>query len=693
MYNLFLRVKQQIEVSLMKRSWLAGLAFASLCMAHAVILPAPRELSETSGRFPLRSAQICFAATPSTEDLFAAHELASAFAEKAGVTLPVVESGCAGASIRFHRIASDQPLAGPGESPGPESREAYSIAVTPSTVRIESRSSAGLFYAVQTLRQMVEPGAGPALPEATVRDWPAVAYRGVMMDVSHTQLPRLDELKRQIDFLAHWKLNQYYFYSEASIALDGYPVLPPGAQFSKAQVREVIDYARQRHIDVIPNQELYGHLHDLFRMERYANLAPIPYGGELRPEDPRVARILADWIGQLSELFPSRFFHVGFDETWLLEREAARLGKHPEDLYLEQLQNVAALLEKHGKIPMAWADMMEKYPQIIPRLPKSLIAMPWHYRPISDEQYQHFLMPFKQAGVPMMVLGTVLNYHYLVPNYSRSFQVDGLLLAAGVKYGATGFVNSEWTDNTQAALMRTARPALAHSSITAWQGTAPPQADFFRQYAAAVYPDGAAQKIADALEQLDRAVTRLDSAQGGSLEVFWANPFSPERLRQSRQHIEDLHQSRLAAEKAEELLENVPEPVDAPTVHAWLVGSRLLNFAALRYIYADQIVGFWKELGDHPNKREVTKLIGLETAGNYHSRAADMMDAIGALRDEYRTAWLEEYTPFRLTVGLEKYDVEFQFWWRFQQRVAAVAAGFSDGDTLPPLETLVDAAR
>ena len=675
----------------MKCSWPAGFTlFASVCLAHPAILPAPRELKESGGRFPLHDAHICFSSTPSTEDLFAAQELASAFAESASLTLPVLESGCAGASIRFHRTAPDQPLAGPGESPGPQSREAYSIAITAFNVEIESRSSAGLFYAVQTLRQMVEPGAEPGLPVATIRDWPAVVYRGVMMDMSHTQLPRLDEVERQIDFLARWKLNQYYFYSEATIALNGYPVLPRRSQFTKAQVREIIDYARQRHIDVIPNQELYGHLHDLFRMERYSDLAPIPYGGEFRPEDPRATRILADWIGQLSELFPSPFFHVGFDETWLLEREATRLGKRPEDLYLEQLQNVSNLLQTHGKIPIAWADMMEKYPQIIPRLPKGLIAMPWHYRPISDAQYEHFLLPFKQAGAPMMVLGTVLNYHYLVPNYSRSFQVDGLLLAAGIKYGATGFVNSEWTDNTQQALMRMARPALAHSSITAWQGSAPPQPDFFRQYAAAVYPDGAARKMADALQQLDRAVTLLDTAQGASIEVFWDNPFSAERLRQSREHIRDLHESRLAAEQAEELLEEVPETVDAPTVHAWLVGSRLLNFAALRYIYANQIVGFWKELGEHPNKRQVTKLVGLETAGNYHSRAADMMDAIAALKDEYRTAWLEEYTPFRLTVGLEKYDIEFEFWWRFQQRVAALARNFNDGDTLPPLHTVVD---
>ncbi len=680
-------------VSHMKCSpWLlaaSAIAFAPACLGHPLILPAPRELHEGSGRFPLRGAQICFASTPSPEDLFAARELAFHFAESAHVTVPVIESGCGDRSILLRRTGQGGDLAGPGESAGKDSREAYSIAVTPANVRVESRSSAGLFYAVQTLRQMLETMPQPALPEAAVSDWPALPYRGVMMDMSHTQLPRLDELERQIDFLALWKVNQYFFYSEATIALDGYPILPPNAQFSKAQVRELIDYARQRHIDVIPNVELYGHLHDVFRMERYKDLSPIPYGGEFRPEDPRVGPLLADWIAQLAALFPSRFFHVGFDETWLLEREAGRLGRRPEDLYLEQLKNVAGLVQKNGKVPMAWADMMEKYPGMIPRLPPGLIAIPWHYEPLTDAEYHRFLAPFRNAGVPIMVLSAVLNWHWLVPDYSTSFQIDALLLNAGLKYGAEGFVNSEWTDNTQAALMRMARPALAHGSIAAWQGVAPSAADFFKQYAAAIYPDGVAQRVAGALEQLNRAETMLENAQGRTIDAFWANPFSPGRLRRSKEHIEDLHQSRLAAEQAAELLEAVPQATDRATIHALLVGSRLLNYAALKYIYADQIAGFWQELGDRPKKHDVTTLIALETADQYHSRASDMMDAIGELRDEYQAAWLEEYTPFRLTVALGKYDAEFQFWWRFQRRAQALAANFREGSQLPPLENLV----
>ena len=157
------------------------------------------------------------------------------------------------------------------------------------------------------------------LPEVDIQDWPALAYRGFMMDTSHGPLPTEDEIKRQINFLARWKANQYYL-SEANIELRGYPLINPGARYTESQIRRIIDYARERHVDIVPCLELYGHLHDLFRVERYADLAALPHGGEINPRNPRVQSLLRDWVQQLTALFPSPWFHVGMDEPWELEK-------------------------------------------------------------------------------------------------------------------------------------------------------------------------------------------------------------------------------------------------------------------------------------------------------------------------------------------------------------------------------------
>ena len=118
------------------------------------------------------------------------------------------------------------------------------------------------------------------------------------------------------------------------IALDGLPPAAPGARLTKNDVREIVAYARTRHIDVVPCLELYGHLHDLFRREQYSGLADFPHGVEFNPADPKVQALIANWVQQYTELFPSPFVHVGFDETWQLQQAAAKGAGAPAAIFL-----------------------------------------------------------------------------------------------------------------------------------------------------------------------------------------------------------------------------------------------------------------------------------------------------------------------------------------------------------------------
>src|SRR5205807_1251529 len=117
------------------------------------------------------------------------------------------------------------------------------VQVTPKGAEIRARGSAGLFYGVQTLLQMVEgSGQNARLPVAEVKDWPALAYRGMMMDFSEGELIRVSEIERQLDLLARFKANQYFFYTEASIELEDYEVVNPNGRYSREEVRHVIEY-------------------------------------------------------------------------------------------------------------------------------------------------------------------------------------------------------------------------------------------------------------------------------------------------------------------------------------------------------------------------------------------------------------------------------------------------------------------
>ena len=331
---------------------------------HNPLLPAPQEIHYAAGELSVPGLSICFASAPGSEDRFAASELAAALAARADASIPILESGRCEHGILLERTGGIDPLPVPGEQTGPDSREAYSLKITSEGATVSARSSAGLYYAIQTLGQLVEgSGAGAVLPVVEIKDWPALAYRGVMVDMSHGALPTEKEVERQLEFMACWKANQYYFYSEDSIELKGYPLFNPGGRFSQEEVRRIIAYGRARHIDVIPCLELYGHQHDLFRVEKYAELADMPHGVEFDPRNSQVNSLLTDWVTQLAQLFPSPFVHIGFDEAFQIEhgRPAGRnvgttgstlrpATQHRRRSFQEIWENRHGLGRHHGEV-------------------------------------------------------------------------------------------------------------------------------------------------------------------------------------------------------------------------------------------------------------------------------------------------------------------------------------------------------
>lgn len=668
--------------------FLVFLSLPLLSADHSVLLPRPQQVEYGAGQLPLKDLGIRTEQS-SPEDLFAARELAAGLSARAGHAIEVWEGRFAGPSITLKRTGAVDALPLPGEKAGPDSREAYEIVITVQGAGITSRSSAGIYYGVQTLLQMVEGSPAKALlPEARVHDWPSLAYRGFMMDMSHCQLPRLDEIKKQLDFLALWKTNQYYFYNEATIQLDGYPLLVLDGQMTQSQVREIIEYARLRHIDVIPCLELYGHTHDLFRLEEFSELAVIPHGGEFDPRRPGVVEVLKDWIPQYARLFPSPFFHIGFDETWMLEIQAGKVGMKPEELYLEQFERVGKMVKEQGKIVMAWADMFEKYPSIVPRLPSDTVLLPWHYSPLKD--YSSVFGPFVKSNLQTVSTAAVKNWNWIVPDLYGTFENIDALLAAGRQNKTAGFLNTGWTDDTL-VLMRMTRPGIAYGAIAAWQSPLPDRARFFSEYTQVLYPEHPlAGRVAAALDSVSKAEQLLQQAmRSATIPLLWANPLAPENLARSETCIKDLRQARRYAEEAQKgFLSGLAVDLDTATLNAFLVGARMLDFACLKHLYGAEIAGFWKLLGPKPDKEALRNYLNLETAAKYHVRTTDMQDLAAALREKFREAWLNEYTPFRLGVVAGKWDNELQYWLKLQQRIERILRNFREGDLLPPLEAV-----
>lgn len=661
--------------------------------AQNQILPQPQKLTYGKEKLAVKGLTIGFSSKPVAEDRFAAKELAAILSKASSSLVSVKESAVSGRSIIFNRTGAVDALPGLGEKAGPESREAYTIKVTPQNVNISSKSSAGLFYAVQTIRQMIEgTGGGAVIPAAEIQDWPSMAYRGLMMDMSHMQLPKVEEIKKQLDFLALWKTNQYFFYSEGSIELEGYPLLMAEARYTQAQVKDIISYARDRHIDVVPNMELYGHLNDLFRLEKYADMSVTTHGAEFKPQDPRVKPLVNDWITQISKLFPSPFFHIGFDETWVIEIEAKRTNRPAEQLYLEMLNQTTDMVEKQGKKPLVWADMLQKYPSIIPEASRKMIAVPWHYFPKTESAYDTLLSPFPKVGVDIIVQSALINWRDLTPSFDISFENVDLLLKAGRKYNTVGFINSAWTDDPQ-TLTRLGLPDFAYGSIASWQSTPMDRTNFFKNYANALYAPDLARKVEMAHESMLKAAKLIRGALGRTNQPFWDNPFTSNAQKAIKGNTDNLRNGRLASQEAQAYIrEAMKHGVDTATLYTMLVGTKELDLLALKYLYAGEIADFYNEFKDGKtrnaaNDRDFTRLIS-EIIAAYHSKTFYMMSDISEMKGMFKQAYLNEYEPFRLEIAMSKFDYEFNFWLRLQKRLWVARQHYFDKGALPPFETI-----
>ena len=667
---------------------------AAQAAAHNPLLPHPQSVRYSAGSLPVNGLAIRFGSKPSIEDMFTAQQLSSRLSAIGQTLVPVQEVTAAGPAIVLIRTGEVAALPLADERSGPESRESYVLKIVPDGAEIRAVSSAGLFYGMQTLLQMVEGmGSLAVLPGAEIRDWPALAYRGFMMDLGHGQLLRVPEIERQIDHLARFKANQYYFYSEATIELDGYSLVNPNGRYTREEIRHIIDYGRQRHVDVVPCLELYGHLHDLFRVEQFSDLSLPRYGGEFDPRNPRVLQVLDDWVEQTAKLFPSPWYHVGFDEPWALDKIGVTEGKDPFRIYIDVLRHVAQQAQKHNKRLMFWADMLSgarifsKHPELIAELPKGTIAVPWVYDDRPD--FVPYLEPLAKMNIPTVSAPGVWNWNEIFPDYHKTFKNINGLLGTGKKYNTLGILNTGWTDSAQ-TIYRMSLPGLAMSGVAGWQADPIDAATYFDEYCRQMYPAAVAAEVAPALEELSSAEQIFTKALSGpTIHQLWMDPLEPSRLELLEANREDLRKARLLAESAQVRLQRALRMQGDPiTLRSLLLGARIFDYLGMKNLYATEWADYFRKLKNNPDPELVSFYLRTQIAAQDHGMLADLMDLITELREQYREAWLEESTSYRLGTALARWDAECEYWRSMQARIPQIVRGYKRGDPFPSVDML-----
>ncbi|MDC7137744.1 family 20 glycosylhydrolase [Bacteroides zhangwenhongii] len=283
--------------------------------------------------------------------------------------------------------------------PSPES---YTLSVTPRRIIIRSTSGAGLFYGMQTLLQLLTPsGTGYSVASVEIEDTPRFAYRGFMLDVSRHFFSK-EFVKKQIDALAFYKINRLHLHlTDAAgwrIEISKYPLLTdfaawrtesnwkkwwnggreyvrfdePGASggyYTQKDICEILEYARQHYMTVIPEIEMPSHSEEVLAAYPQLSCSGEPYkNSDFCVGNEETFAFLENVLTEVMELFPSEYIHIGGDEAgksaWKTCPKCQKRMKDEHLVNVDELQSylihrIEKFLNAHGRHLLGWDEILQ----------------------------------------------------------------------------------------------------------------------------------------------------------------------------------------------------------------------------------------------------------------------------------------------------------------------------------------------
>jgi len=289
------------------------------------------------------------------------------------------------------------------KTPQLPSPESYTLSVTSQRIDIRATSGAGLFYGMQTLLQLMQPAStgSYSVPSVEIEDTPRFAYRGLMLDVSR-HFSTKEFIKKQIDALAYYKINRLHLHlTDAAgwrLEIKKYPLLTdfaawrtdptwkkwwnggrkylrydePGASggyYTQDDIREILEYARQHYITVIPEIEMPSHSEEVLAAYPQLSCSGEPYkNSDFCVGNEETFTFLENVLTEVMELFPSEYIHVGGDEAgksaWKTCPKCQKRMKDEHLANVDELQSylihrIEKFLNNHGRRLLGWDEILQ----------------------------------------------------------------------------------------------------------------------------------------------------------------------------------------------------------------------------------------------------------------------------------------------------------------------------------------------
>ena len=368
------------------------LAATSVLTAQPNLMPWPAKIDTQTDALPVTSSfRVALTGAPDPRCEKSAQRLIHNLARKTGLSLSSEITQDANATLLIHCEHAGEPVQ------KLEENESYRLEITAKQARLRASNALGIIHGLETFLQLVEHnGQASRALAVNIQDRPRFPWRGLHMDVCRHWMP-LDVVKRNIDGMAAVKLNVFHWHlsDDQGFRVESrkFPKLhqlgSDGNYYTQDQVRDLIQYARDRGIRVVPEFDIPGHTTSW--MVGYPELAsaPGPYRIERKwgvfdptmdPTKESTYKFLDAFIGEMAALFPDQFFHIGGDEVNGVQwKRSAHIRAFLKSHHLKDNQalqsyfnkRIQPILAKYGKRMEGWDEILD------PGLPKDIVIQSW----------------------------------------------------------------------------------------------------------------------------------------------------------------------------------------------------------------------------------------------------------------------------------------------------------------------------
>ncbi|XP_073248939.1 uncharacterized protein [Porites lutea] len=362
--------------------------------------------------------------------------------------------------------------------------DSYRISISTVKVVLTACDLAGLWYAVNTLLQILRLFHGTGIPQVQISDWPDLKYRGVLWDVSTGRVPTLETLFSMIDILSSMKINQLQLYMQNTFAFSGHEtVWRNTTPYSPSDIMKIDRYCKKRYIELVPHIESLSGFSQWLKFKSYKHLAEeaVVYDPQeerqpscLCPSDDESIKLVQDLHSKAFPCFSSaRFVHVGLDlapEFGKGKSHSVTEEKGTDEVYMSYLKSVHQSCCRHGRTLQFWANALHEDPEQLWNLPPGVIAMEYGHKVNHD--FLKFCKPLVDAGVSFFVCPGTGSWNSACGNSVDSFTVIHNAVQTAVACNALGVLICDWSLPGHVNPPSVSIPALLAGAGLAWKSSA-----------------------------------------------------------------------------------------------------------------------------------------------------------------------------------------------------------------------------